>query len=598
MKKIFWLMVSCLMVSALVLASCAPAEVEEEEEVITPEEEEVVTPEEEVTEGEGMVKVTATKIDGTTIELWKEKPKYGGEFLVARSSDITGFDPVYTPGSAMATRGYTNEELLEEDYTKTLAGTGEAGYQTGEVFAGVHVGNLAESWEVPDTRTVIFHIRQGMHWHDKPPVNGREFTADDFVYSYMRLYNDPATWHYNQFPPEVREALEATAPDKYTVVVKAPTAIAAEILRVGGNWIFVVPREMVELHGDMTDWQNSCGTGPFELVDYVNMSSATFVRNPNYWKKHPWFGDQLPYVDSMKWLIIPDLSTRISAVRTGKIQSLGGLTWDDAEALMGTNPELAWKENPPRGSYIIGMRTDNPALPFEDINVRYALNLAFNNQAVIDDYYSGYAEMIDYPVSNYPENSLMYIPLEELPEAVQELYGYNPEKAKQLLVEAGYPDGFTASIICTAAHVDLLSIVKDNWEQIGVTLNLEVREVPVYNSMSYRRKFDEMFMAASISYWPRSWNNFIPENYLNKSFIDDPVMNEAIQYWVDNSIDWEGCNRVAKEAFLHAFEQAWYVPIPGAYTFVFWQPWLIGYHGQRFLTSAWIDHELKKEMGH
>jgi len=584
------------MVSAMVLASCAPAEVEEE--VITPEEEEVVTAEEEVvTEGEGMVKVTATKLDGTTIELWKEKPKYGGEFLYSISSDISGFDPVYTTGSYMYTRSYTNEELLEEDYTKTLAGTGEGGYQTGEVFSGVHVGCLAESWEVPDSRTVIFHIRQGVHWHDKPPVNGREFTADDFVYSYLRNYNTPGSWHYNQFPSEVREALEATAPDKYTVVVKAPTAIAAEILRVGGNWNFAVPREMLELHGDMTDWQNSCGTGPFELVDYVNMSSATFVRNPNYWQKHPWFGDQLPYVDSMKWLIIPDLSTRVSALRTGKIQSIT-VTWDEAEALIRTNPELKWKENLPRGSYIIGMRTDKPELPFQDIRVRYALNLAFNNQAVIDDYYSGYAEMIDYPVSNYPENRLMYTPLEELPEDVQELYGYHPEKAKQLLTEAGYPNGFTTSIICSATHVDLLSIVKDNWEKIGVILDLEVREVPVYRSIDYRRSFAEMFMGGSISYWPRSWNNFIPDNYLNKSMIDDPVMNAAIQYWVDNSIDWEGCNRVAKEAFLHAFEQAWYVPIPGAYTFTFWQPWFKGYHGQAFLKFTWIDQELKKEMGH
>ena len=590
-------MISCLMVAALVLASCGPAE--EEEEVITPGEEEAVTPEEEVVaEKEEMVKVTATKVDGTTIELLKEKPKYGGEFIVSRSSDITGFDPVYTPGSVMATRYYTNEELMREDYTKTLAGTGEAGYQTGEVFSGVHVGCLAESWEVPDGYTVIFHIREGMHWHDKPPVNGREFTADDVVYSYLRNYNTQGSWHYTQWPREVVDALEVTAPDKYTVVIKAPSPVAAEILRVGGNWQFVIPREVVELYGDMTDWEVSCGTGPFELVDYVNMSSATFARNPNYWQKHPWFGDQLPYVDSMKWLIVPDLSTRIAALRTGKIQSIGGLTWDEAEALIKTNPELEWKETAPRGSYIIGMRTDKPELPFHDIRVRCALNLAFNNQAVIDDYYSGYAEMIDYPVSNYPENSLMYIPFEELPEDVQELYGHNPEKAKQLLAEAGYPNGFTTSIVCTASHVDLLSIVKDNWEEIGVILNIEPKDIPVYNSISYRRTFDEMFMAVSVSYWPRSWNNFIPENYLNKSFIDDPVMNEAIQYWIDNSIDWEECCQVAREVFLHAFEQAWYVPIPGAYTFTFWQPWLKGYHGQGFLEYCWIDQELKKEMGH
>ena len=611
MKKIFWLMVSCLMVAAMVLASCGPAEVEEEEEVITPEEEEVVTAEEEVvTEGEGMVKVTATKIDGTTIELWKEKPKYGGELVTSRSTDISGFDPVYTTGSMMATRFYTNEELLYEDYTKSLAGTGEGGYWTGEVFAGVHVGSLAESWEVPDDHTVIFHIRQGVHWHDKPPVNGRELTADDFVYSYLRNYNTPGTWHYTQWPRELVDALEVTAPDKYTVVVKAPSPVAAEILRVGGNWEFVVPREMVELHGDMTDWRNSCGTGPFELVDYVNMSSATFVRNPNYWQKHPWFGDQLPYVDSMKWLIISDLSTRVAALRTGKILALG-VTWDEAEALIRTNPELKWKENLPRGSYIIGMRTDKPELPFKDVRVRQALNLAFNNQAVIDDYYSGYAEMIDYPVSNYPENRLMYTPLEELPEVVQELYGYHPEKAKQLLAEAGYPNGFQTKVTCTATTADLLAIVKADWEKIGVTMELDPRDAAVFTGIAMGRRYPEMIIYTSTNTLPSKMTQFRPEFFPNQSKVDDPFVNKL---W--NELDampgpmtganWDRMVEIYRDELNpYVLEQVFAIELPGAFSYVFWQPWLEDYHGESYvgyfntynwLNYVWMDLDIKEEM--
>ena len=591
MKKIIWLVVCCLMVASLLVTSCGEAATEEEE-VVTEEEEE-----EEVVAEEGMVQVKATKVDGTTIVLWKEKPVYGGEITSTRTSDVLGWDPVYTTGSSMATRSVTNEELLQEDYTKSLAGTGEGGYQTGEVFSGVHTGCLAESWEIPDDHTVIFHIRQGVYWHNKPPVNGREFTADDFVYSYLRCYNTEGSWHYGQWSRELVEALEVTATDKYTVVVKGSTAIAAEVLRVGGNYMYIVPREMVELHGDMTDWKNTCGTGPWELVDYVQASSLTFTRNPNYWEKHPWFGDQLPYAESMKWLIIPDASTQLAAFRTGKILTEGG-TWDTAEELMRTHPHILWKENKPRGSYIIGMRTDKEDLPFDDIRVRKALNMAFDNRIFIDFYYSGHAEMIDYPVSNYPENYLMYTPLEELPEEVQKLYGYYPEEAAQLLADAGYPDGFTTSIVCMSSHADILSIIKDNWQKIGVTLNIEVKDRPVYYSIWYRGSFDEMFMGSSISYWPRSWNNLMPGNYLNVSMIDDPIVNAAIKYWEENSIDWEGCCREAKKAFLYAFEQAWYVPIPAAYTYSFWQPWYKGYYGQGFSKYCWIDQELKAEMGY
>ncbi len=78
----------------------------------------------------------------------------------------------------------------------------------------------------------------------------------------------------------------------------------------------------------MQDWRNSVGTGPFMLTDFVSNSKATFVRNPNYWMKNPCGpgeGDQLPYVDGVKLLIIPDPATAVSAFRTGKLDLLSGL---------------------------------------------------------------------------------------------------------------------------------------------------------------------------------------------------------------------------------------------------------------------------------
>jgi peptide/nickel transport system substrate-binding protein len=314
----------------------------------------------------------------------------------------------------------------------------------------------------------------------------------------------------------------------------------------------------------------------------------------------------MPYLDGVKWLIIPDASTRISALRTGKIDLLG-VGWEDAADTAKTNPELIWVSSPPTMSALLFMRTDKPELPFYDQRVRRALQLGLNNQEIIDEYYGGNAVLMNHPLVPMPEFEGMYTPLEELPETVQELYGYNPEKAKQLLAEAGYPDGFTAEIICTAGQADLLSIVKYDWGQIGVTLNLEVRETAVYNSIGFRRNFKDMYIGPGTDTTLSSWNNFNPDNVGNKSLIDDPRVNQAIYDWREYGSDWDKLSQIAKEIYPYILEQAWTVPLPPAYGFAFWWPWLKDYAGESavgyfnwydYVEYVWLDQELKKEMGY
>jgi len=601
-KKVVWLVVSCLMVAALLLASCGPAAVEEEEVVVTPEEEEVVTEEEVVVaEEKEMVRDSLGRL--------VKKPRYGGTLVTTLSSDIRGFDEPHTSwAQALCTSLHiTNEELLTGDFTKGPTGTGEASWVANEFFDHLSVGCLAESWEIPDDQTIIFHIRQGVHWHDKPPVNGRELVADDVVFSAERCMFTPGSYGYSVYQAEVRDALTITAPDKWTVVVKWLPGYVYEAMRIVAEYVTIIPPDMVELHGDMKDWQNSCGTGPFMLVDYVPGSSSTFVRNPDYWRQHPLYPDDtMPYLDGVKWLIIPDASTRLSAMRTGKVDRLG-VGWEYAEDLIKTSPQLVMVKNPPALSAAIFMRTDKPELPFHDQRVRQALQLGLDNQAIVNDYYVGNAVLVNHPITPLPELMDMYTPLEELPEVVQELYGYNPEKAKQLLAEAGYPDGFTTEIICTSGGVDLLSIVKAYWEEIGVILNIEVKETAVFTSIGFRRTHKEMILDATIDSTPRTWNNFAPDNQGNKSMIDDPVVNEAIEYWLTHSMEWDNIAQKARETYLYILEQAWTVPLPPGYSFTFWWPWLKDYNGEysiafynwhNYAMYLWIDQDLKKEMGY
>ena len=223
-------------------------------------------------------------------------------------------------------------------------------------------GNLAESWSQPDDTTFIWNIRQGVNWDNKAPVNGREFDADDVVWNYHRYFGlgdfaevGPSPQSGGIIQGVEIESVRAT--DKWTVEIKhkpGPGVLGSML----HNTFFVYAREVVEKYGDAADWRNVVGTGPYRLTEHVEGSSATWEKNPNYWgydEKFP--QNRLPYIDTLRSLVIPEGSARLAAMRTGKIDMLSNTgdafitSIDDLESLRKTNPEIeVW----PRYSWITG----------------------------------------------------------------------------------------------------------------------------------------------------------------------------------------------------------------------------------------------------
>jgi peptide/nickel transport system substrate-binding protein len=564
-----------------------------------------------------MVEVTLEKLDGTTVELLKEKPKYGGERTVVLSQDIRGFDEVYTYHVYTTTMRLTNEELIMGDWTRGPSGTGEIGWRGSLDFSYDNtIGSVAESWEILDDHTVRYKIRQGIHFALDPDseasqlVGGREMNAHDVVYSLKRHFLTPGCYMQTAHTAAQKEGWDAWAEDDWTVVHQWNPELARVIFEYS-DFCAIVAEEVIEEYGDMQDWRVSHGTGPFMLKDYVAMSSATLVRNPNYWKKHPFFGDQLPYLDGVKLLVIPDTSTRLSALRTGKIDAMG-VTWEDAEELMESMPQLEYSKYLVAGRPI-SLRMDNPELPWYDKKVRYALALAIDNQAVLDGLFGGHGELLGHPVLPYPEFMCMYTPLEEQNETVQELFGYNPEKAKQLLAEAGYPDGFPCTVLSYSTYVDDLSVIKNYWEQIGVELDIDVRDYAVFNSMYTRKKQEQMLYGTpgSGANQPSKFSNYYGVGYLNYTRVDDPrcneVMDEVDAMGWDFYTDRAHFCSIMKDIYPYVLEECWQIALPGYYSYVFWWPWLkdydgvssLGYfNGNSYLMYSWIDQDLKKEMGY
>ncbi len=549
-----------------------------------------------------------------------EKPRYGGTLTVCAMGTVMQLDEALGPMSH-SFAAYTHQELFMGDWAKGPAGTKEADWTyTGNNRFDLKTGAVAESLEVPEPGHMIFHIRKGIYFGLNPTfeasklVNGRELTADDVVYTLTRLFTSQRAYLRNAYS-NVWKNSTLTATDKYTVDFKVDVTAFADAFSVVPDMADIVAPEIIEKYGDMLNWRNCVGTGPFMITDFVDGSQATFIRNPNFWMTNPCGpgkGDQLPYVDGLKMLIIADTSTKQSAVRTAKIDQFGTFaTKEDCKAVTDSAPELMVNRYLEHASTSIGMRIYAQELPFKDIKVRRALMMATDFEGMKDGMFGGDAEIFTWPFAPVREYADCFTPLSEMPESVQELYKYNPEKARELLTEAGYPDGFKTVILCNngdAAGMDKLEAVKAMWEKVGVVAELDNREAGVYTSIWQGLKYDEMIHGggASVAAYFRCIS-YDTGAYWNLSQVDDPYVKEekAKIYEYFNTLDWTKINATHKELLKYVLDQAWNIPMPLSYSYVVWWPWVKNYHGELAVAWAggpgaagfvWIDQNLKQEM--
>lgn len=524
-----------------------------------------------------------------------------------------GFDPLVVPTNSCPTLQVTHDTLLSGDWTRGPAGTGETDWLYGMLGrTDLWSGQLAESWEVVDDETIVYHIRKGVRWMNKPPVNGRELTAEDIAWNLEMEWKTPGTNFAIFFKPEDR-MISATATDKYTVVVKnPPKALGINILECSEREFFRAP-EVDKAYGNQNNWRNMNTTGPFYITEFVPESVVVYAKNPNYWEKDPvgpGKGNQLPYIDTFKQLIVPDLSTRQAAFRTGKVDLLRAQSWEDATNLLERNANLKYARL--FGSPLIPSgRVDKPNLPFKDVRVRRALNMAVNKQEIVDLYYKGNAVLFGYPFPPTAAHKDFFTPLEEMPDSVKELFTYNPEKAKQLLKEAGYPNGFKAKIIVSSAAtaVDYIAMIKDYLIKVGVDIQLQPVESTVYSSLANNKTYEEMIARTStMAGLPYMLHDARKDSAGNASMWEDEKSLAAYQAIQDNlSRNDAAWVKALKDLSPHILDQAWGIFMPVPYVYHLWWPWVKNFHGElstgyarfnRHVRYLWLDQELKQSMGY
>jgi len=601
-KKYVWLTISCLMVVALALSSCGPAAVEKEGEGTTVvgkvvekegtsvEEEEAVAEKEPEEEGPEMVVDAFGKL--------VEKPQYGGiiTFPYEKAAILTDKDPARA-GYAFEITTQVYESPIMLDWAKGPQGTGENPMESPYVLPEYYTGGLVESWEIIDFQTIILQVRHGVHFQDKPPVNGREMTADDILASFNRYLESPnhSFWFRpEETAPEDWYRMEKTGPWEltYTSPNQDP-----EILKHLAD-VPVTPKEMIEAHDTLNEVELVIGTGPFILKDVVISSSATFERNPNYWMMDPRHPDnRLPYVDGIKAIVIEDTSTRIAALRTHKLDYYLYVAPRDAKNLMKTNPELLYNTIVPASDAGAYMRTDLEDAPWSDIRVRQAMQMAVNYQEMADTIYEGTPYIMLWPIAPGMPG---YTPFEELPDNLKELWSYNPEKAKQLLAEAGYPNGIKGVFNISLYWEDMVTALTQYWSEIGIDLELRVVDDAAFFS-TLTGDYEDLitwFSGVGSLDGVLSYVHGGKPSWTNVSRVNDPLAVEFAEKF-DSTLDSAERVELLRVENLRQMEKCWEIPVPALVNYRFWAPWCKGYQGENVRRPdhyMWIDQDLKYEI--
>src|SRR5882724_5669705 len=445
----------------------------------------------------------------SALPLSRPAPLWGAEAGPPRRGGILrvrGYDPVHFDHH-LTNNAKTNTTLSFVHSTLLR-------YQVGPAIApGTYTvePHLAERWEAPDDLTYVFHLRRGVKWHNKPPLNGRELVADDVKFTIDRFLNEKANILREQLEPV--ERVEVV--DRYTVkfVLKEPFVWLLHRL-ADSNGMWIIAAEVVEKFGDLKKPESAIGTGPFTLERYEPNVKTVFKRNPEYFLK-----DQ-PYVDGVEWLSLEDESTGLAMYRTGQIDCGPWHWWSvrqaDLESLKKSHPHLLYRDFLSIVAGGITMRTDQP--PFNDVRVRRAISHALDRQGLIEAV-SLRGEATPVIGRGLVEWSL---PVDQLG-AGAKYYQYNPKEARRLLAEAGYAKGFKTLLTATSGLgrdlIDAAQLVQRCLKDVGIEAELKLQEYGAYMATTFQGKYQGMVYGPTTGARDPDdplYTRYIPDQPLNR----------------------------------------------------------------------------------
>jgi peptide/nickel transport system substrate-binding protein len=505
-------------------------------------------------------------------------PKRGG-ILRGRGRDPVHFDPHLT-------RNARTHAALSFVYSKLLRHKVGADVRPGTFIVEP---DIAERWEEPDDTTYIFHLRKGVKWHNKPPVNGRELVAEDVKFTFDRFLTvegNPAR--------ELLESVERVeVVDRYTVQfrLKEPFVWLLDTL-ASPLCMWIIAPEVVAQYGDLKKVETAIGTGPFLLEHFEPNVKTIFRRNPNY------FRPGLPYVDGVEWLVVDDESTGLAMYRTGQLDMGPGLQWDvrqsDLELLKRSHPHLRFQAMQGNSTTTIWMRTDQP--PFNDVRVRRAISQALDRQGIIEAVW-----MRGEPAPAVPRGLAEWsLSIDQLGEGAK-YYQYDPKESRRLLAEAGYAKGLKTTLATTSGYgrdlIDAVQLVQRYLKEVGVEVELKIQEYGAYQATTGQGKFEGLAMGPYAVGWEADGSlhgPYTPNQLRNRGHVNDAKLAAMVQQQ-RRTKDPEARKQLIFDIQRYAAEQQYYVYLSSQVITGSWQPYVKNFapnlsadFGSR-VAALWLD---------
>lgn len=394
-------------------------------------------------------KTASNKEEGTKTETPKEEDKAPAKdtLIFGRSGDAKSLDP------AQATDGESFK--VTENIFNTLIDFGE---QDTELKAG-----LAKEWTTSeDGLTYELTLQEGVKFHD-----GTDFNAEAVKANFERWMGgneESFPYYFSQFG-DIIKSVEAVDPLKVKFTLSRPLAPFLKNLAMSP---FAISSPTAFEKDAKNYGRNPVGTGPFKFVEWKPNDRITLEKNEEYWV------EGLPKLKSVIFRVIPENSARMNALSTGEVDLIDGVNYSDVPTIEG-NKNLQPFFRPSFNTGYLGLNVEHG--PLKDKKVRQALNHAIDKQALIDAFYAGEAQ---------PAINPMPPVIAGYNDSVKD-YEYDPAKAKELLKEAGYEDGFEITLWAMPVARDYMpdakkvsEVIKKQFEEIGVKSKIVSYEWATY----------------------------------------------------------------------------------------------------------------------
>ncbi|MGH7154092.1 MAG: ABC transporter substrate-binding protein [Acetobacteraceae bacterium] len=436
---------------------------------------------------------------------------HGGTFIFGASADVIFLDPVFeqqNPDIWFAMNVY--DTLLQPSNDGKSVGPG-----------------LASEYNMsPDGMTLTLTLRPGVKFAD-----GSLLTPEDVLFSLRRAQNKD----YSSFTALIESigAIEIAGPDKVILHLKHPDPAIFQALATFNTGI--LPEKLLNAAPGNTPREKArafaekpLGTGPFMVTKWTPGTELDMVRNPYYWQ-HDAAGQPLPYLDRIRIVIIPDDATRILKLKAGEIGAAEFVPYSRIAEIR-ADPNLKMILSPAAQIFFIAMNNrptlwDGTPNPLSDKRVRQALNYAVNKKAIV--------QVMTYGAGK-PQVSPISTPTPLAEQTTQVPYPYDPAKAKDLLKEAGFPNGFDVGIYTVAGNSDQAAeaaAIQQMWKQIGVRLKIQQMD-----SATRIAKFHANQYQMRTALWTADINDpseaiefltYGPMVHSNYSGFDDPELDAA-----------------------------------------------------------------------